>query len=350
MIRYFAELDSINEFYLYTNKAIYIVFNLPQNFHVIEYKAISGTIGVVFNLAALLKRDKIDVFWGPEHCLPLGQQPFKRVLTIHDLSVLFHYKLGTRYNYIIQKLITIPSIKCADKIVAISYSTANDVAKYTDMSKCEVVYNGDSPYKGHDARYSNEELRQTLEKYSLKNDNYFLFVGSIEPRKNIRTIVDAFNRYKKETKSNIKLVLAGGLGWRYKKILRDINRSPYKKDIIQTGYCSDIELEILYRNCIGLLFPSIYEGFGFPILEAMSVGKPVVTSRVSSLPEVGGDIAYYIDDVYDSTTLCQKMIDVVQLTDGKRSILAEKSKERANMFSRKECAKKLLNIIKKQII
>lgn len=347
MVRYFAELDNEDEFYLYSNKLIELPFSLPCNFHVKYYKSFTGTLGVITSLPNLLKHDSIDVFWGTEHCVPLGRQRFKRLVTIHDLAVLSDYRLGTRYNYIIQRLMVIPSMKCADKIIAISQSTANDVAKYTCRDKIEVIYNGDSPYTNHLTDYLDNEIQRVMQKYKITSENYFLFVSTIEPRKNIDTIIDGFNKYKYQSNSTMKIVFAGGLGWRYSKILKHINNSPYIEDVVFTGYCSNEEREILYRNCTCLVFPSLYEGFGFPVLEAMSVGKPVITSAVSSLPEVGGDVAYYIHDVYDSDELCNQMIKVTSLSTSEKETLSKRSKNRARLFSRKKCAEQLLELIKK---
>lgn len=344
MISYFAELDKDDEFFLYSNQPIQLSFTLPHNFHIIQYRAISGTLGLITSLPKILKKDKIDVFWGPEHCLPLGKQSFKRVVTIHDLAVLANYRLGTRYNYLIQRFIAVPSMKCADKVIAISKSTAKDVEKYVDLSKIEVVYNGDSPYKYHLTDFKDEDLVEIFRKYEVAPNSYFLFVSTIEPRKNIVTIINGYNEYKNRTGNGEKLVLAGGLGWRYSKIIKHIKRSPYVHDIVLTGYCSNLEREALYRNCICLVFPSIYEGLGLPLLEAMSVGKPVITSNVSSLPELGGDVAFYINGIYDSHDLSNKMEIVKEMSAEEKSIIYEKSIRQSKKFSKETCAKSILNI------
>lgn len=345
MIKYFNEIDHNNQYYLYSNKKLELDFELGTNFHVRLYKAITGSIGVMYQLSPLLKRDKIDVFWGPEHCLVCGKQPFKQVVTIHDLSVLHNSKVGTRYNAILQRVMTIPSCRRADKVIAISKSTASDVISSIGINKDKVVviYNGDSPYTGKSNTVEEKEVLEIEHKFKIKKLGYFLFVGSIEPRKNIDTIVKAYNVYRKNG-GNAKLVLAGGLGWKYKSVLKLIEESSYKLDIVMTGYVTDIEKEYLYRNAISLVFPSLWEGFGFPILEAMSVGTPVITCRNSSLPEVGGNYAYYLENAFDYKMLSCLFFKIEGLSPLVRDSLSVSCIKWSQKFSRKKCAVEILNL------
>lgn len=344
LIKYFNELDTVDEFFLYSHKPFELDFELNKNFHKRIYKGITGSIGVMFQLSKRLKDDNIDLFWGPEHCLVWGRRRFKQVVTIHDLAVLRNPNVGTRYNAFLQRFMTVPSCRNADKIIAISQSTAKDVVRTSGVceNKIQVIYNGDSPYMGKERAYTAEEREKIENKFSIKKGHFFLFVGSIEPRKNIETIVDAYSIYRMS--GEFKLVLAGGLGWRYKKIINKIQESPYKSDIILTGYCSSEEKEFLYRNTASLVFPSLWEGFGFPIVEAMSVGVPVITARVSSLPEVGGDCAFYIENPLDSIGLSKLMLQVQNLDDGQKVLISKKNKSHAALFSRRLCAKETLDL------
>lgn len=345
MIKYFNEIDRNNQYYLYSNRKFELDIELGENFHVRFYKAITGSIGVMFQLSPLLKRDKIDIFWGPEHCLVCGKQPFKQVVTIHDLSVLHNPKVGTRYNAILQRIMTIPACRRADKVIAISNSTALDVISSAgiDKDKVVVIYNGDSPYTGKSNIVEEKEVLEIEHKFKIKKLGYFLFVGSIEPRKNINTIVNAYNVYRKNG-GNAKLVLAGGLGWKYKPILKLIDKSSYKQDIIMAGYVSAIEKEYLYRNAISLVFPSLWEGFGLPILEAMSVGTPVITCRNSSLPEVGGNYAYYLENAFDYKMLSCLFFKIEGLSPLVRDSLSVSCIKWSQKFSRKKCAVEILNL------
>ncbi len=344
MIRHFIELGKSDEFFLYSPKPIELNFSLPSNFHVVVYKSLSGTFGLITRLPSMLKKDGIELFWGTEHCIPLGKQPFKRVVTIHDLAVMHSHKLGTRYNYMIQRLIGIPSIKAADKIIAISKATAKDVEEYVDKNKIEVIYNGDSPYKYKKRNFTKEKIASILNKWDINEYGYFLFVGSIEPRKNLITLIKAYSKFRQETNSRLKLVLAGSLGWRYNKILREINISSYKEDIVLTGYVTDEDRECLYKCSCALTFPSLYEGFGFPILEAMSLGTPVITSNVSSMPEVAGNCALFLNNIYDSTELSSLLKKVSNYSLEERQEIAIRNMEQSMKFSRKECAGSILRL------
>ena len=231
VVRYLCTIDREDDFYLYSNKHFKLDFDLPDNFHIRKYKALTGTIGILTNLPSIMKKDGIDVFWGTEHCIPIGKQSFKRVVTYHDMATFSNYKLGTRYNYLLMKFVFVPSLKFADKVIAISESTKRDVGRYVDLNRIDVVYNGDSPYTNRDNTVSKEEELEIFKKFEIMAKHYFLFVGSIEPRKNIVTIVEAFEKYKSRNVNGHKLILAGGLGWRYSDILRKIESSPFKKDI-----------------------------------------------------------------------------------------------------------------------
>lgn len=345
MLRYFAELDKKNEYFLFSNKDFSLDFDLPKNFHTVIYKSHIGSFGVMFKLPRLINAFHIDIFWGPEHIVPILKTNCKIVVTIHDLCALMHPELGSRFNAFLQRYFTIPSIRKSNSVIAISKSTAQDVIKLSGISKnkIEVIYNGDSPYnyKMHD--FTESEIKTIRNKYDLQQP-YFLFVGSIEPRKNIPTIIKAFNLYKNETGGNEKLVLAGGLGWKYKASLDAIKKSPYKNDIILTGYCSNMEREYFYRNAIVLLFPSLYEGLGLPVIEAFSVGLPVITADNSALHEVGGSYALYIPDATDYEGLACYMKQVTTISFDKRNSNSYEYKKWAHTFSRMKCAEQILEL------
>lgn len=345
MLRYFSELDTEDEFFLYSHRDFELDFPLGPNFHKRIFRAVTGSFGIMFQLNKQLERDGIDLFWGTEHFIVHGRQQFKQVVTFHDLAVFHNAKLGTRYGAFLQRFIVIPLLKYADKVIAISKSTANDVIESSgiDKGKVKVIYNGDSPYTDIERTYTKEEEKREEEKYGIRPREYLLFVSTIEPRKNIISIVKAYDIYRAKGGKQ-KLVLAGGLGWRYKPILKSIEESIYKKDIVLTGYVSAEDKEYLYRNATSLVYPSLWEGLGLPIVEAMSVGIPVITSRISSMPELGGDVAYYIDDCYDIRSLACLMTKVDKLTEQERELISAKSKERAALFSRRKCAKEILNL------
>ncbi len=308
VLEYIGSSDCINdEFYLYTNKEL--KFPLSNKKCIIrKYNAKIGTIGLRYIVPRMLVEDGIDVFWGPAHVLPKKVKSVRYVLTIHDLVAFKIHGALSFYNEFINRAFCKKSVMEADKIIAISISTKNDLIHFFGISdnKIAVIYNGVSlyPYSYIQNRVNNSDFKATSAKFGIDNP-YFFFVGTVEPRKNIVNTVKAFNLFKEKTNLPCKYVIAGGKGWRDAKIYDEIEKSAYKKDIVLAGYVSSAEKELLYRNALCLLFPSLYEGFGLPIIESLSVGTPVITSNVSAMPEVGGGVCNYVDplnvnEIYDA--------------------------------------------------
>lgn len=343
IIKNLSRLDDKNQYFLYSNKPVELDFALPQNFTLKIYSSKSGTFFVRTKLKKILIKDKIDVFWGPDHCLPKKSKHYKTILTVHDLAILRFRGISTKLNTLYIKMFLKKMCKEATKIIAVSQTTKDDIKKFYNISdKVDVVYAGDSPYRGKEIEYSTETVNATMDKYKI-NSQYMLFVSTIEPRKNIINIIKAFNEFKAED-SKLKLVLVGGLGWNIKKFLYEINTSKYKSDIIMTGYVSALEKEILYRNALFLIFPSLYEGFGLPVLEAMSVGLPVITSNCSGMKEVADGIGFMVDNPNNYIEIYQQIKKVCQLTELEKKDIYNDSIIRANEYTREKSAKKILRL------
>jgi len=182
----------------------------------------------------------------------------------------------------------------SDKIIAVSESTKNDLVNlyHVDPAKVQVIYSGIS---SDIARPSDENLKE----FKIKNklpDEFILFLGKFEPRKNISGIIGAFDILKRNTNfSNLKLILVGSRGWLYKNIFEDIEKSKYRDSIILKDYVSDDERSFYYSLASVFVYPSFFEGFGFPPLEAMKCGTPVIASRSSAIPETVGNSAVLVD-------------------------------------------------------
>lgn len=346
MLRYFNEIAcDDDQFYLFSNRDFDMDLELSDKFHKVIYHSLTGSFGVMFQMGKYVKKYNIDVFWSPEHIAPLTKIECKIVVTIHDLAILRFPETGERYNKFLQDVFVFRSCRKADRIIAISKATANDIVKLCKINadKVQVIYNGDSPYTGKSSTLTAIDNSTIKNKFGI-DCPYFLFVGTFSPRKNIVTIIKAYNEFRRRNNCKYKLVLAGGFGWKYENILEEIEKSSYKQDIVKTGFCSDKEREYLYRNAFALLYPSLYEGFGLPILEAMSVGAPVITSNVSSMPEVGGNVAFYVNNVYDADELCCRMQELCSLPENDLNKLKLDSKIHAAKFSRKKCAEEIYDV------
>lgn len=160
MIRYFNIYDKINEYYLFSNKEFELDFQLNKNFHKIIYPALIGSLGVMFKLPHLINKFGIDVFWGPEHIIPLLKSKAKTVVTVHDLALLRNPNWGSYYNTIIQKLFAVPSCRKSDCVIAISEATAKDVHSimHIPTKKIKIICNGDSPYNYHTRHFTVEQI------------------------------------------------------------------------------------------------------------------------------------------------------------------------------------------------
>ncbi len=239
--------------------------------------------------ALSLWRDRPDVTFVPAHTLPLWF-PGPAVVTVHDLGYVYfpdaHPDLGRRYL----EWSTRHSVQRATRIIADSLATAKDLAAHYGVSENRIKL----VYPGVDDTFSRvtdrERLAAVRARYQLP-ERYLLFIGTLQPRKNIARIVQAYVRWTAtQPDPDVALVLAGPQGWLY-----DPAWTQGVAGVIQPGYIADEDVAALYSGALALVFPSLHEGFGFPVLEAMQCGTPVITSNTSSLPEVAGDAALLVN-------------------------------------------------------
>ncbi len=265
--------------------------------------------------------DKIDVFWSPSHHLPLFlPKTIKKVMTIHDVVWKAYPQTMPLLNRLAERILMPLSMRVSDTIVTVSKSTADDVVKYWPSFSDKVMVS-------YPAFNIPQNTSLKLENSVIQTDKYILFVGTIEPRKNLLNLMKAYLKLPREITDDFQLFIVGGEGWGEKEELRQLQEQSAQK-IKFLGYISDKELGALYQYASLFILPSFYEGFGLPLVEAMSYGVPVITSNCSSMPEVvdKAAIMIYPDDLES----IQKAISNV-LTDGNlQESLRVKSKVRAN--------------------
>ncbi|HMB26246.1 MAG TPA: glycosyltransferase family 1 protein [Patescibacteria group bacterium] len=243
----------------------------------------------------IMKKEKLDLAIFPANIVPLFY--FGRsILVIHDLAIFLYPEWFPDKQWFSKKILVPAGLRRADKIITVSNSTKNDLLKLfnVDEKKIKMIY----PGVVIKDKYLDKEFDKIRQKYDIKNE-YALFVGTIEPRKNILNLIKAFSNYIFENEeSRLILVLAGIKGWKHKKIfkyLNKINKRIFGSRIKYIGKISNRERNILIKNCQVFVFPSLYEGFGFPVVEAMRLGAPVITSNKASLQEIGRDAAALIN-------------------------------------------------------
>ncbi len=334
LLRYFQkQADKDCQFKIFLKKQP--LKSLPKENRYFQYEVIPGKLlwsQIFLPFRLYLKKD-IDVFFSPAHYSPRFC-PVPNIVTIHDLSFLFYPDDFLKTDLIKLRQWTQYSIKKAKKIIAVSKTTKNDIVKFYHVpeNKVEVVYNG---YEKKVKSYQSSLVK--------KVGNYFLYVGTLQPRKNIITLIYAFQLFK-QLNQDFKLVIVGKKGWLYKEIFDRVEKLGLKDQVVFTDYVDDKQLASLYQRAFCFVLPSFYEGFGIPILEAMSFGCPVITSFTSSLPEIGGDACLYFNP-HDPNDLFEKM-KLLRENQNLRKEMIKKGRERIKLFSWEKCGEETLKIIK----
>jgi len=290
-----------------------------------------------------LRKHPVDIYHFPNFIVPIVF-PYKTVVTIHDLNFLRFPKSFTLRTYLALATQIRLSAQKADAIIAVSESTKLDIVEMLKIpeKKVTVIYNGvNERFKSPQKQMDVKVIKQ---KYGL--DNYILCVGSIVPQKNLVRLLNAFALLKKSN-TIYQLAIVGGSAWKSEAVLKEIKRLNLSREVIMTGYVSDDDLPLIYSGATVFVYPSLYEGFGLPVLEAMACGTPVITSNVSSLPEVSGSAAILVDP-YNIDEISEAMRRVVQDKNLQQELI-DKGLEQVKKFSFNKMAKETF-IIYEQLI
>ena len=274
-----------------------------------------------------------QLYHATEHLLPRVACP--TVLTVHDLIFERYPQHHTRRNQAFLKLAMPRFVAAADAIIAVSAHTKNDLIEIygTPAAKIHVIH------EGVDTRFSPaapDEIAGVRTHYGLP-EHYLLMVGTLEPRKNHGTALRALRRLRDQG-MQVALVIVGGEGWLFAPVRTLLQELGLDDDVIFTGYVDDAELPALYSGAACVLVPSLYEGFGFAVLEAMACAAPVICSNVSSLPEIAGDAAQLITPVDDLALAAA--VHQVLTEPALATALRAKGQARSAHFTWPECARK----------
>lgn len=280
----------------------------------------------------------VDILHSTTFCAPQDHYG-KLIVTIYDISFLTLPECHTEANRQHCLMGTLDALRYADCIIAISNHGKQELVKYFDIDPDKIVVTHLAA-KDIFAPCGPEEQKRVLKKYRIPRDFIFT-VGSYEPRKNIGTLVQAYVNLPENVKNQHHLVIAGGKGWLNSEIdaLIDAQSSD---QIRRIGYVDEQDLPALYSAAAAFVYPSLYEGFGLPILEAMSCGAPVITSNTSSMPEISGDAALFFDPL-DARQLTTLLLEVME-NENLRNELSGKGIERARQFSWEKTARATLKI------
>ena len=271
-------------------------------------------------------RDSLDLFWSPRHHLPLFlNSGIKQLLTVHDIVWKKFPETMLPANLFVERLLMPASLARASKVIAVSNSTKKDLVESLaiDENKIEVIYEAAGEVIVADP------IREI-------DRDYFLFLGTSEPRKNLKRLLEGYRQYR-STGGKQALVIAGAKGW------GDTSEGAWQDDgILSLGYVSDLRLNGLLKHATALVLPSLYEGFGLPLLEAMQRGVPVITSNISSMPEVMGDAGIAVDPM-DINSISQALKRMGGHAE--RDLLASGCFDQATRFSWDTAARETLQLI-----
>jgi len=343
LIEALHKIDNYNKYTILVNKNLITtnkIFDLQNSRWSIKKTDINPT-GFLRQLKYLKPYENADLF----HCLN-AHLPIlhigKSIVTIHDLTFIKVPDYFSHYSkiktFLFKSFLKLVATK-ATRIITVSENTKKDIVKFLNINPKKII----PIYEGVTSKFPifniNEDI--VLKKNKIKKP-YFVYIGIQRPHKNLVRLTKAFIQFKKKHKIGINLVFVGKkAGKKYPEftnLLKELSRN----DIILTGYVNDEELAVLLKNSLALTFPSLYEGFGLPILEAMASGTPVITSNKSALIEVAGDAALYVDP-FDIKSISEAMA-CVAFSEEKRNELIQKGLKRVKSYSWEKTAKETLKV------
>lgn len=260
-----------------------------------ESRPATRVIWEQFTLPSLLRQHRIDILHSPVNILPEWlPQSCATVVTLHDLAFLRFPEVLTSAKRLYHRTFTIRSLQRATMIITVSNSTKQDAHELVGIAAEHIR----TVYLCIDERFSNvieKEKVQAFRQQKGLTDGFLLYLGTLEPRKNLTTLIDAYARLRYIYGVREKLVLAGSKGWLYDSIFEKVRQHGLESEVLFPGYVADNEQLLWYHAASTFVYPSLYEGFGLPVAEALACGIPAVTSNISSLPEAGATLALTVN-------------------------------------------------------
>lgn len=331
LLRQLARLDQDTEYVLLCRpNDVPVLRALGANFRPVIESAGNYSIAEQIKVPMALRRERVDLFHAPHYVLP-PLVPCRSVVTIHDcIHLMFPQYLPNRFALRYAKTSMALAARRATRVLTVSQSSKNDIMRFfgTDPAKIDVIYNAFDERFGIEP--AEEEIVRVRERYQL-HDEFVLYAGNVKPHKNLERLIDAFHIVRNRGLEHLKLVMIGDDISKYASLRRAVHQHNLHKYVRFLGYLPEETLAVMYRLAGVFVFPSLYEGFGLPPLEAMASGTPVVTSNVSSLPEVAGDAAELVDP-YDPASIAEGIYRVLTDVDLRRD-LRRKGLARARQFS-----------------
>jgi glycosyltransferase involved in cell wall biosynthesis len=331
LLRHLSRIDHETDYVLLCRPSDRgIAAELGENFRPVVEASPAYSVREQLLVPMDLRREGVDLFHAPHYVLP-PLTPCRSVVTIHDcIHLRFPQYLPNKLGYAYARASLWVATHRSNRIMTVSEASKRDILRYFRVpeSKIDVIYNAIDERFGE--MPDEEEILRVRERYQL-NDPFVLYAGNIKPHKNLERLIEAFHTLRRGELQHVKLLIIGDQISKYATLRRAVHRYKLHKHVRFFGFVPDRTLAVLYRLAGVFVFPSLYEGFGLPPLEAMASGTPVITSNVSSLPEVVGDAALLVDP-YEPEAIADAMRRV--LTDQQlRDDLVRKGLVRASGFS-----------------
>ena len=342
LIRHLLALESGHRYRLYFNRPPTVgLFPMTADLElrVMPFPRLWTHVRLSWEMA----RQPPDVLFVPAHVLPLVH-PRCSVVTVHDLGYRHYPEAHPLLDRLYLDLSTRYNAQAARRVIAVSQATQDDLVQHygIEPGKISVVYSG------WDERMQPVEDEGTIERvkarYGIRGE-YVLYVGTLQPRKNLGRLLEAVALLREQAQRGEApgLVISGRKGWLYDPVFQQVERLGLEREVVFPGYVPQEDLPALLSGARLFVFPSLYEGFGLPVLEAMACGTPVVCSNVSSLPEVAGDAAFLVDP-RDVKGMAEAMNRLLQ-DEGLRAEVVERGYRRVRQFSWDRCARETLAVL-----
>ncbi len=342
LLRQLARIDPKTEYVVFARtEDLDYIREMGPNFRAVGQNAANYSLSEQVRIPLAIKREGVTLFHAPHYVLP-PLVPCRSVVTIHDcIHLMFPQYLPNRLALSYAKTAMAMATRRATRIMTVSETSKRDIVRFfgTSPEKIDVIPNSYDPRFGAQPR--DEDVVRVRERYQLQ-DKFVLYAGTVKPHKNLERLIEAFDIVRKRGLGHVNLVLIGDDISKYAALRRAVHRHQLFKQVKFFGYMPEDTLAAMYRLAAVFVFPSLYEGFGLPPLEAMASGTPVVTSNVSSLPEVTGDAACLVDP-HNPEAIADGIYRV--LTDDQYSrSLSQKGLARAGQFSWEASARRVHQI------
>ena len=341
IIKWLEKFNSSDEFYCYSYSDFQLPFKNPRWKKRIGkgYWAGMGSLWILTQGGKYILQDKPHVYWAPWPIVP-PYLPMKTAITIHDFNWWHCPETMELRQWMVHSLLGNHSVRKASAVFAVSQSTLNDVLKLRSENNVYLTPNAvNDAFRPLDRIASANEITA---KFNC-SPRYILAVGTVEPRKNLITLLQSFRKLKDRYHIPQQLLIVGAKGWKDSDIFNEYKKLRLENDVVFPGYIPDADMPKLYSGAELLIFPSIYEGFGLPVLEAMACGCPVVASNRSSIPEIVGDSGLLVEPM--DTEAIAEGIQKLLNDENFRKDCCQKGLARAKLFSWEKTARKIHDVL-----